>query len=274
MMQSEAPRRPVREPVFNLPGAVLGMLLALGAIHLLRTLVLADETDLELLLDLAVIPARWTLALDASRAAEILSAAGAGAEEESLRSALANFVVTGGGAHPWTGLTYAFLHGSWTHLLLNGVWFAAFATPVARRLGALRLLGLAAACAVAGALAHTLVHPLSVVPMIGASAVVSGMMAAATRFIFAPPPAFSWIPTAPHARSRQSLVELVANPRAALFLGVWFLTNLGFGLFAAPLGVVDAGIAWEAHIGGFVAGLLLLPALDRVSSAQDPQGLA
>jgi len=100
------------------------------------------------------------------------------------------------------------------------------------------------------------------------------MMAAATRFIFAPPPAFSWIPTAPHARSRQSLVELVANPRAALFLGVWFLTNLGFGLFAAPLGVVDAGIAWEAHIGGFVAGLLLLPALDRVSSAQDPQGLA
>ena len=111
MMQSEAPRRPVREPVFNLPGAVLAMLLALGAIHLLRTLVLADETDLELLLDLAVIPARWTLALDASRAAEILSAAG---EEESLRSALANYVVTGGGAHPWTGLSYAFLHGSWT----------------------------------------------------------------------------------------------------------------------------------------------------------------
>jgi len=162
MMQSEAPRRPVREPVFNLPGAVLAMLLALGAIHLLRTLVLADETDLELLLDLAVIPARWTLALDAGRAAEILSAAG---EEESLRSALANYVVTGGGAHPWTGFTYAFLHGSWTHLLLNGVWFAAFATPVARRLGALRLLGLAAACAVAGALAHTLVHPLSVVPV-------------------------------------------------------------------------------------------------------------
>lgn len=271
-MQSEAPRRPVREPVFNLPGAVLAMLLALGAIHLLRTLVLADETDLELLLDLAVIPARWTLALDASRAAEVLSAAG---DEESLRSALANYVVTGGGgAHPWTGLTYAFLHGSWTHLLLNGVWFAAFATPVERRLGALRFLGLAAACAVAGALAHALVHPLSVVPKIGASAVVSGMMAAATRFIFAPPPAFSWMPTAPHARPRQSLVELVANPRAALFLGVLFLTNLGFGLFAAPLGVVDAGIAWEAHIGGFVAGLLLLPALDTVSSEQDPQGLA
>ena len=91
-MQAEAPRRPVREPVFNLPGAVLAMLLALGAIHLLRTLVLADETDLELLLDLAVIPARWTLALEASRAAEVLSAAG---EEESLRSARANFVVTG-----------------------------------------------------------------------------------------------------------------------------------------------------------------------------------
>jgi membrane associated rhomboid family serine protease len=53
------------------------------------------------------------------------------------------------------------------------------------------------------------------------------------------------MPTPPHARPRQSLGELVANP-----------------------------IAWEAHIGGFVAGLLLLPALDRVPSEQDPQGLA
>jgi membrane associated rhomboid family serine protease len=263
MMQSDAPRRPVREPVFNLPGAVLATLLGLAAIHLIRTLVLNDESDLELLLDYAVIPARWTVALDGSRASEVLSGATAGGAEGGLHAALAEYVV-GGGAHPWTALTYAVLHGSWTHLVLNGVWFAAFATPVARRLGTLRLLGLVVGSALAGALAHALVHPLSVLPMIGASAVVSGMMAAAARFIFAPARAFSWIQEPPHARPRQSLVQLVTNPRAALFLGVWFLTNLGFGLFAAPLGVVDAGIAWEAHIGGFLAGLLLLPALDRV----------
>jgi membrane associated rhomboid family serine protease len=267
MMQAEAPRRPVREPVFNLPGAVLVVLVVLAAVHLVRTLVLSDETDLELLLDFAAVPARWTVALDPSRAGEVLSAAGGNGAEESLPSVLARYVLAGD-AHPWTALTYALLHGSWTHLLLNGVWFAAFATPVARRLGTLRLLALSLACAVAGALAHALMHPLSVLPMIGASAVVSGMMAAATRFIFAPPPAFSWVPTAPHARPRQSLTELAANPRAALFLGVWFLTNLGFGIFAAPLGVVDAGIAWEAHIGGFVAGLLLLPALDRVPAGR------
>jgi membrane associated rhomboid family serine protease len=273
MMQAEAPRRPVREPVFNLPGAVLATLLVLGAVHLVRTLVLADETDLQLLLNFAVIPARWTVAVDASRAAEILAAAGSGGEEASLRSALAQYVLSGD-AHPWTAITYAVLHGSWTHLLLNGVWFAAFATPVARRLGGGRLLALGLACALAGALAHALLHPLSVVPMIGASAVVSGMMAAATRFIFAPAPAFSWSPTAPHARPRQSLVALAANPRAAMFLGVWFLTNLGFGIFAAPLGVVDAGIAWEAHIGGFIAGLLLLPTLDTVLPGPHPEGLA
>jgi membrane associated rhomboid family serine protease len=271
-MQAEAPRRPVREPVFNLPGAVLATLLVLGAIHLVRTLVLTDETDLQLLLDFAVIPARWTVAVDAGRAAEILAAAGVG-EEASLRSALAQYVLSGD-AHPWTAITYAVLHGSWTHLLLNGVWFAAFATPVARRLGGGRLLALGLACALAGALAHALLHPLSVVPMIGASAVVSGMMAAATRFIFAPAPVFSWAPTAPHARPRQSLAALAANPRAAMFLGVWFLTNLGFGIFAAPLGVVDAGIAWEAHIGGFVAGLLLLPALDRVPPGPHSEGLS
>lgn len=269
-MQAEAPRRPVREPVFNLPGVVLSTLLVLGAIHLMRNLALGDETDVELLLDFAAVPARWTIALDPSRGAEILSAAtSAGAED--LHAVLAQYVLAGG-AHPWTALTYAFLHGSWTHLVLNGVWFAAFATPVARRLGTARVLGLGVVCAVAGAVAHAVVHPLSVLPMIGASAVVSGMMAAATRFIFAPPPAFSRVPAPPHARPLQSLGGLAANPRAVLFLGVWFLTNLGFGILAAPLGVVDAGIAWEAHIGGFAAGLFLLPLLDPPPPVLDGAG--
>ena len=49
----------------------------------------------------------------------------------------------------------------------------------------------------------------------------------------------------------------------AVFLLVWFASNLLFGLAAAPLGITDAAVAWEAHIGGFVVGLLLFPWLDR-----------
>jgi membrane associated rhomboid family serine protease len=56
---------------------------------------------------------------------------------------------------------------------------------------------------------------------------------------------------------------VVRNSRAALFLGIWFATNLLFGIIAGPLGITDASIAWEAHIGGFLVGLLLFPLVDR-----------
>jgi membrane associated rhomboid family serine protease len=97
--------------------------------------------------------------------------------------------------------------------------------------------------------------------MIGASAAVSGMMAAAARFMFAPASERHGFDHS-HLGPRQSLPDLVGNSRAALFIGLWFATNLLFGIAAAPLGIVDASIAWEAHIGGFLVGLLLFPLLD------------
>jgi membrane associated rhomboid family serine protease len=260
-----------REPVFNLPTVVLVSLAALVAIHALRTFVLSDETDFELLIELAAIPARWTLALAPARATDVVASAGGTGADEMLRAAMARYVVDDS-AHPWTIVTYAFLHGSWTHIAMNGVWFAAFGSPVARRLGAARFLALALACAIAGAAAHALVHPLSVLPMIGASAAVSGMMAAAARFIFAPPRGRGWMPIPVHRRELQSLPRLLGNRSAALFLGVWFVTNFAFGALAAPLGAVDAGIAWEAHVGGFLAGLLLMPALDRAPEPEPIDG--
>jgi len=65
-----------------------------------------------------------------------------------------------------------------------------------------------------------------------------------------------------HHAPAQSLGQMLANRRAALFLAVWFATNLVFGVLATPLGIVDASIAWEAHLGGFVVGLLLFPWFD------------
>jgi membrane associated rhomboid family serine protease len=107
-------------------------------------------------------------------------------------------------------------------------------------------------------------------PMIGASAAVSGLMGAAARFVFGsgagPVGRGDW--PGQHTRHpRLSLPEVVKNSRAALFLGTWFVTNLLFGLLATPLGVTDASIAWEAHIGGFLAGLLLFAAFDPVRAA-------
>ena len=258
------PPEPRREPIFNMPGIVTAAVVVLVAIHALRAALLSAGADLELLLEFAVVPARWTAAFDPSRLEAILREAGAGfsPQEAALREALARYVV-GDGAKPWTALTYAVLHGSWAHVLLNAVWLAAFGTPVARRCGAWRFLLLGAACAVAGAAAHVVTDPLSVAPMVGASAAISGWMAAAARFVFAPASPGSRRVGEAHERPRQNIVELLRNRGAAVFLLVWFASNLLFGLAAAPLGITDASVAWEAHIGGFVVGLLLFPRLDR-----------
>lgn len=251
--------------MFNLPGVVLASILCLVAVQGLRSLA-PDDLGLDLLLDLAVIPAQWTLSFDPSALPGVLRQAvgGASSGEAVGRIAFARAVLENGGPHYWSAATYALLHGSWPHVLMNSVWLAAFGTPVARRCGPLRFLLLALAAALGGAAVHVLAHPLSVAPMIGASAAVSGMMGAAVRFVFTPT---SFVPDRSGGmrahQSGLSLIGLMRNSRAMLFLGIWFATNILFAMIAAPLGLLEGEIAWEAHIGGFVTGLLLFPVIDR-----------
>jgi membrane associated rhomboid family serine protease len=253
-----------------MPGAIVISIGALVALHLLRS-ALGDEADVRLVLDLAFIPAQWTIAWDPGKAAEIVAGlAGLGADPErgaAAHLALAQYVLGRPEPAYWSIVTYALLHGSWTHILLNVVWLAAFGTPVARRCGAFRFFVLALAAALGGALAHFLAHPTSVLPMIGASAAISGMMAAAARFVFTGDHRV-FQPGAGAAQDagepRLGLHALFRNRQAVFFLGVWFVLNIVFGLVASPLGMVEASIAWEAHLGGFIVGLLLFSLLDRV----------
>lgn len=251
--------------MFNLPGVVLASIACLVAIHALRS-VLGDETAFELLVDFAVIPARWTLAWDPAGLADLLRQIGSAAPpaEAPARIAFARAVLTEGGPHYWSAATYALLHGSWMHVAMNSVWLAAFGTPVAQRWGPARYLVLALASAIGGAIAHALMHPYAIAPMIGASAAVSGMMGAAARFVFTPPSLVRDSSGAIVPRSRaETLSGLMRNTRAMLFLGIWFLTNILFAVIAGPLGIAEEGIAWEAHVGGFVTGLLLFGLIDR-----------
>ena len=262
-----SPARSAREPIFNLPAIVLVAILALAGIHAFREWVLSEEAYLELLLEGAVVPVRWAVAYGGLSAEEVLGRiAGSGEGDlQKLQLELARYVLADGGGKPWTGLSYALLHGSWGHVAANSVWLAAFGTPVARRCGGWRFLLLAAATAFGGALAHALVHPLQSFPMVGASAAVSGMMAAASWFIFARP---VWLLEGrlaePHERPRESLARMFGDRRVLLFLLVWFGTNYLFAMLARPLGITDASIAWEAHVGGFLTGLLLFPWLDPI----------
>ncbi len=254
------PTETPRERMFNAPGVIVGFVAVLVAIHAVRVWLLAEDTDIGVLLDHAFIPLRLYLWLWPDGAGEIARRiAQAGGEDAPRQLALLRYLLSEQDGRPWTVLTYAFLHGNWAHVAVNGAWLMAFGAPLGRRIGTVRTLVFLAVTAIAGALTHFAIHPDAAVPVIGASAAASGVMAAAMRFAFGPRGPSMVQQTFGPVRT---LRELMRDRSVMIFFGVWFVLNLVFGLFAAPLGIADGGIAWEAHIGGFAAGFLLMPMID------------
>ncbi|KLK93692.1 hypothetical protein AA309_07525 [Microvirga vignae] len=255
-----------REPIFNLPSVVTFSILALVAIHALRMFFFSEETDFQTIIDWSVIPARWAVAYGGVESQDIVRLMQDGASEDALEplAGLAQYILGDGEGRPWTALTYAFLHGSWAHVLLNSIWLAAFGTPVARRCGNGRFFLLSALSAIGGGVLYAAMNPMQVIPMIGASGAVSGLMAAASWFIFAPA-SWHWEGrlAEPHERPRQALADLVRNRPFLIFLIVWFGTNYLFA-FIQPIGLAEGSVAWEAHVGGFLVGLLIFPWLDPI----------
>ncbi|MBL8589662.1 MAG: rhomboid family intramembrane serine protease [Methylobacteriaceae bacterium] len=252
-------------PIFNVPATMLALIALLVAVQALRATATA-QMDLTLIHDLAFVPARLTAWLSPETVVERLIELRDG-EEEDVRAAMIGQFYLSGGVKPWTLVTYAALHGGWAHLAVNAAWLLAFGSAVNRRFGSARFMALAIATAAGGALVHLAVHPADFSPMVGASAVAAGAMGAATRFIFQPgaPLGGSLSPLAGEAAYRAPAPpwrEALRDRRAALFLGSWFVMNLVFGLFAHPLGLSDSPVAWEAHIGGLLAGFFLFDLLD------------
>ncbi|WP_018698090.1 rhomboid family intramembrane serine protease [Amorphus coralli] len=256
------PDRPRGEPMFTIPQTVVVLVAVLAVIHLIRTQLLSYEGDVEVLLLFAFIPARY--------AGDLLAAGLPLGADAPL------WAVLNTGASLWTFLTYAFLHGNFTHLLVNCLWLVAFGSALARRFGTVRFLAFSAAGAVAGAAIHLALHFGDMVPVIGASAAISAQMAAAARFVFqmgAPLGAFRVADERAYRVPALTLAETVRNSRAMIFLGVWFGINLLVGLGSSSILGEGGVIAWEAHIGGFLAGLFLFPVFDPVGTGRSrPSG--
>jgi membrane associated rhomboid family serine protease len=232
--------RPKREPVFNIPRVIVAMLAIMAFIHAVRAYVLTPAQDNDLL---------WLFAFDPVRYGGVLPAG----------------AVPGGfGAQIWTFVSYAFLHASWAHLGVNAIWFLAFGSAVARRFGAARFVIFFCVTAAAGAIAHLFAFGGQDAPVIGASAAISGTMAAAMRFAFQRGGPLSFrrggseeayrVPALPLARA-------LREPTVIVFLVMWFGMNFLFGLWSTPL-TGNEVVAWQAHIGGFIAGLLLFAWFD------------
>jgi membrane associated rhomboid family serine protease len=267
-MIANEPRRIARrrEPMFNAPGVVLGLVAILIGIYAAYNWAPASIQD-KVIRDYAFIPGRLTISLWPDRLVDLIKRANSDPAALQQARQLRELHVVGGGLKPWTLMSYAFLHGSWTHVLLNTVWLIAFGPPIARRFGSARFLLFMAVAAIASALAHWAIAPMDFSPLIGASGADSGLMGAATRFMFqprAPLGAFGsisqpQIETIPAA----SLRDVFVQRRPLIFILIWLGTNFIFGAGAETLGFSDMPVAWVAHIGGFLAGLLLFPLFDR-----------
>ncbi len=233
------------EPIFNIPFAVVVTIAVLVLVHLVRTYLLSAAQDDWVILTFAFIPARY------------------GGD-----AAVAAALPGGFAAALWSFFTYAFIHADITHLGLNLAWLVPFGTALARRFGAWRYAAFMLVMAAIGALAHLVTHFGALEPVIGASAAISGAMAAATRFAFQRNGPLGLLRSSEDDAYRipaQSLAATLSDARILLFVGVWLGLNALFGVTTLSFGQ-DAGqvVAWQAHVGGFIAGLLLFDAFDPV----------
>ncbi|HEX5757571.1 MAG TPA: rhomboid family intramembrane serine protease [Thermoanaerobaculia bacterium] len=143
-----------------------------------------------------------------------------------------------------------FLHGGWAHFLGNMLFLWVFGDNVEDELGHVRFLFLYLAAGYVATIAHAWANPLSALPAIGASGAISGVLGA---YLFA------------HPRARIVTVLILGffirfiQVPAWVYLPFWFLLQLlpGLASLGAPTAAEQGGVAWFAHIGGFIAGPVL-----------------
>ena len=144
-------------------------------------------------------------------------------------------------------VTSMFLHGGWMHLISNMLYLWIFGDNVEDSMGHVRFVAFYLLCGVAAVFAQALPNPTSEIPMIGASGAISGVLGA-------------YIILFPHARVLVAIpigfyVHMMRMPAGAV-LGIWFVMQLISSLAASGAG---GGVAFRAHLGGFFAGIILIP---------------
>jgi membrane associated rhomboid family serine protease len=145
-------------------------------------------------------------------------------------------------------LTSMFLHGGWFHLLGNMLYLYIFGDNVEDTLGHVPFLIFYLVCGLGAGLAHYAVQPLSQAPVVGASGAIAGVLGA-------------YVVIFPRARVLTLVpififIQFMELP-AQLLLGIWFLMQFFNGFLAlGPAGSSGGGVAWWAHIGGFLLGML------------------
>ncbi len=162
----------------------------------------------------------------------------------------------------WSMLTYGFLHANWSHVLLNSLWLAVFSKPVQAYMGNPRYLAILAIGIIAGALASLATHWGEALVLVGISGGVSALLAAAIPLMYG------------HGRPLRPR-EIITNRSALIFTIMWLLMTIftASSQFMSNSFAGENSIAWEAHLGGFVAGLFTFYLLLPKTTEKPPQTL-
>lgn len=225
-----------REPIFNVPGGVLATLAVLFIVHAVLSFLAPVEYEWWVLA-LAFIPARY--------------------------AGFASQLPGGDAASVTSFVTHMTVHADLMHLGFNSAWLLAFGSVLCARLGSLRFLAFSIAGGIAGALLFLWFNPGLAAPVIGASGAVSAMMGGVMRFLFNAIDRREGylLREEPRSISRMSLAQTFTDRRIVLaslvFVGVNLLAIVGFGKFGE-----SGSIAWEAHIGGYIFGLVAFGLFD------------
>jgi membrane associated rhomboid family serine protease len=149
-----------------------------------------------------------------------------------------------------TLLTSTFLHAGWFHLASNLVYLGVFGPPVERRVGSLRFAAIYLASGLIGSLAYLVAQPTSQTPAVGASGAIAGVMAAHLMLRSLTPVVF---------------LQMAESAPTLLLLLVWLVTQV----FSSVASLTSStSIAWWAHLGGFVSGLVLAPVFRKRGMAR------
>jgi membrane associated rhomboid family serine protease len=209
-------------PILNAPKAVSWIVGITVVVHLLRFLMPRGLSEW-MLETFAFIPLRYEI--PANGAADLFS----------------EFV---------SPVSHLLLHADWMHVIVNMAFLLAFGSAIGRRMGAIQFIILYLLCGIAACFFWDFLNPTSQAILVGASGAVSGMVGAAARVSIWPP------------RHSGSALPFWRTSTIITFVAIWLALNVVFGLFPQLITGEYGGIAWEAHLGGFIVGFLLIGLFD------------
>jgi membrane associated rhomboid family serine protease len=210
--------KPARQPFLRAPASVLGLIAVLIAAHVARVFAPAALSE-RILNDYALDPALYS----------------------SGKPSWFNEIVP--------LFSHMLLHDNAAHIAVNSVWLLAFGPVVARRFGGAAFIVFFLLCGVAGALFFVALNWGADVGVIGASGAISGLMGAAIRMIRL---------RQPYLNDATLPLMPIASPQVLGFSAVWLAVNLVTGITGIGTGGGQIEpVAWQAHMGGYLAGLFL-----------------